>query len=183
MYGHDEYLLLMSLALDEEAAPVELDRLHAHLRTCPACAQAWEAWSGLDRQLAAAPMIAPPPDLADRVMSRVRQAALAKQRRTWLGWGAWAGAISLVTGLIFWGALAFLWLGGQLIVVGDVLLSWLEAFWLLVRGLIAAVASIGVPALASALVTLSVVTCALGLLWLWLLARRDRFSRVTLVRS
>ncbi len=182
MDRHDEYLTLMSLALDDEIAPAELGRLHAHLRVCPACAQAWEAWSVLDRRLAAAPVIVPPSDLTAKVMARVRRAALAKQHKGWLGWGAWAGAISLVTGLIFWGAAALLWFGGQLAAVGDVLLGWLVALWLLVRGLAAALASIGAPTLAGLMAVLSCVTCLLGFLWLWLLTRRGRLGRVSIAR-
>lgn len=185
MNGHDEYLLLMSVALDNEATPAELNRLHAHLRSCVPCAQAWEMWLGLDQRLASAPAIAPPADLADRVMARVRRSGAVKRRGGWFGWGAWAAALSLVTMLVFWGVLALLWLQGRaagLAEAADTVLSWLATAWLLMRGVAVAVEVVGAPILAAVVAALSVVTCTLGVMWLWLLARRGRFSRAVLAR-
>lgn len=185
MNGHDEYLLLMSVALDNEATSAELNRLHAHLRSCVPCTQAWEVWLGLDQRLASAPAIAPPADLTERVMARVRRSGVVKRREGWFGWGAWTAALSLVTMLFFWGVLALLWIQGRavgLAEAADTVLSWSATVWLLMRGVAVAVGAIGAPTLAAALVALSVITCALGVMWLWLLVRRGRFSRAVLTQ-
>ncbi|MGQ9491862.1 MAG: anti-sigma factor family protein [Anaerolineae bacterium] len=182
MDAHDEYFPLMSLALDEEATPTELGRLHAHLRSCPSCTQAWEAWLALDHCLASAPMVAPSPDLAEKVMARVAQAARQGRKAGWLGWGLWAGAVSLAVMLIFWAGLVFLWFQGRLAEFGDVVVRWLAALGLLARGLAAAATGFGVPTLGSALAVLSGVTGVLGLAWLWLFVHCGCVGRTVVAR-
>lgn len=178
---HSEYTLLMSLALDDEAAAAELARLHAHLATCTECRRIWARWQEMDRRLQAEPLLVAPAGLAQQVAARLEERELQRRRMRWLGSGLALGWLAL----IFLGVLAagglFAWLSANLQQVG-VLASTaaqaLTAFNGLLRGVVAAAGSIGAPVLAAILGCLACLTCGLGMVWLWLVPQGGRLSSV-----
>lgn len=176
---HNEYTMLMSLALDKEATPVEIQRLDTHLRSCQACAEIWQQWRGLDRRLAAAPLLSAPVDLASRVCARLDEAELRVRRARWLSTGLLAWWLSLAGAAALWGGLALTWLqSNPAIAVGwaSIVLQWFSALLLLGRGAWATITSLGAPALAGAIGVLACATCVLGVVWLWLIPRRGKLA-------
>lgn len=171
---HTDYTTLMSLALDGEATSTEMQRLREHLRTCAACTRVWERWQVVDRQLDAAPFVAPAFNLVDSVMARI-EAHEIKRRRT-RSFGAalllsWLVVTVLVLGLcgtlVYWGthnpqqasgAFFFLLKG----VSGA---TWLSFSFLRLMG------GVGAPTLAAVVGLLATLTCLLGMLWLWVVTR------------
>ena len=91
---HSDYTMLMSVALDDEATPDELQRLREHVRTCAACAGIWERWQVVDRRFDAAPLMTPAPNFADAVMARIEARSL--QRRQTRRYAT--GLVALVAG-------------------------------------------------------------------------------------
>jgi anti-sigma factor RsiW len=88
----------LSAYLDDETPPELCREVEAHLRVCAACQAELAGLRRLDRALATLP--APdPPDLAPRVLARVRPPA-----RPW--WRSVSLAASLVLGLVLGAALA-----------------------------------------------------------------------------
>lgn len=103
---HSHYTELMSLALDHEASAEQMAALQAHLKVCADCAARWLRWQALDARLRAAPMLAAPPQFAERVLAR-----LESRRRQSL-WGGWLGVGLLTIWLAAAGVLALAVLGG-----------------------------------------------------------------------
>jgi len=96
MNNHDEYGLLMSLALDNLLDGAEQTRLDAHLADCNPCRTQWTLWQSLDVALHAAPMTVPSPAFVQNVGQRL--AAQERQRQMRLG--VLLGALTLVMWLI-----------------------------------------------------------------------------------
>ncbi len=96
--AHPEYTLWMSLALDNMLAPEQERALQAHLATCPACQAMWQQFTRLDRQLRAAPSMAPAPGFSARVDARLR----ARRARRY---GALGGLLLLAGTTTLWLAL------------------------------------------------------------------------------
>lgn len=71
--AHDDYGMLMSLALDGQLEDEETAKLQVHLKHCPPCAQQWQLWQTIDTRFRAAPLVAPPVDFVARVEKRVHQ--------------------------------------------------------------------------------------------------------------
>ncbi len=174
---HDDYTLLMSLVLDREAMPVDVQRLEAHLRICRSCSETWQQWQILDHRLAASPMEAPPIGLAERVVARLDHVELRRRRTRWLGRGLLAGLFGLVGAVGLWGGLAFTWFHASTGMLAEwvfVVSQWINALLLLGRGAWVAVSSLGAPTLAGAVGLLACATCVLGVVWLWLVPRHAR---------
>ena len=143
---------LMSLQLDnmlEEAKRLELD---AHLGGCALCQEAWAAMRQVSMLFAAAPMVAPAPGFAQRVSERIAKRQSRKQLV--------AGYVVLAAGLLLLLALPLTYLAGPISTVGravaqqpemvsnglgllarlgNIVGSFLEACWLLVRAVLGAV--------------------------------------------
>lgn len=177
---HDEYTLLMSLALDEEATAAETHRLREHLRACGECAALWERWQALDRRLSVAPLAAPPAHLAAKVAARLEAHELRRRQAWRFGSGllaSWLTVVALgvaaVALLVIWGthypAAARAALAGPLRLVEGI--SWL------VVSLLVWVGRLGAPTVAAGFGIVATLTCALGMLWLWVMGRSQIWLR------
>jgi predicted anti-sigma-YlaC factor YlaD len=107
---HPQYTTLMSLVLDREATPEQETQLRSHTGECRACAVAWAQWRVLDRRLAMAPTVAPPPTLLPSIMARLGERSARPSRGPLLASSVlllWAGIAALfwclVLGLLWWG--------------------------------------------------------------------------------
>lgn len=78
-----EALERMMLALDGELPPQEWRMLESHLEACAPCRAQWERLQVVEQVLQRAPLLAPPPGFAGRVMARVDRRRA--RRRTVLG--------------------------------------------------------------------------------------------------
>jgi predicted anti-sigma-YlaC factor YlaD len=177
---HGEYTALMSLMLDREITPEEERRLLDHLATCRECNLTWRRWRALDRRLANAPILAPPPSFVEGVMARL------EQRRRRAGWGKWLGSgLVFVWGLIFcgfWLALAgLIWWAFRHPLEAGILLSTAAQLaslvsWLL-RGVGTVVDTVGPGTLALGLCATICLTGCLVVLWVWVMARSQAWVR------
>ncbi len=176
---HTYFTELMSLALDHEADVEQLRALKTHLEICPACAATWARWQALDVRFRAAPMLAPPPDLAARVMARL--AAHDSRRRSWGGWlgllVAW-GAIAC-TGLLT--LIACAWWGIMYPVQASMALAAIAQLlgalvWPL-RGLEIVLDSAGLSLQATVAGCLGLTAALIGL-WIWRVAHLDAAGRI-----
>jgi anti-sigma factor RsiW len=170
---HTDYTMLMSLVLDEAASPDEEHRLLEHLRTCTACANIWERWQGVDRRLAAAPLVIPAVDLTDKVMASIavrERDGRARRLSSGLVIGLLAASLmglAAVSVLIFWGIQNPQQASGTFFAV---LKGVNAATWILL-GLLRAIGYIGAPTLAAGVGLLATATCLLSMLWLWVVGR------------
>jgi predicted anti-sigma-YlaC factor YlaD len=71
---------LMSLALDQSLAQGEARCLEEHLERCPTCQEEWRAMQRISLLLTDAPLIGPPPGFPARVMQRLAQRQVRRQR-------------------------------------------------------------------------------------------------------
>ena len=171
---HADYTLLMSMALDDEATPAEMQRLKDHLRACAACANVWERWQVVDRRLEAAPLVSPSPTFTDNVMARIAAQSVHTHRRRSANWGVVVAslfgallALSAVIALVYWG----LQNQGQVSAVFFAALKGMgTATWLLL-GLLRLMSGLGAPTLAVGVGLLATATCLLSMLWLWVVGR------------
>jgi len=99
--------------MDMALSPVEEQTLEAHLEGCRDCDREARAMARLDLLLAAAPMVAPAPQFASRVMTRIQR------RRRWLAF--LRGSALLAVGLVVVAALCVLPLAHPSSPVGGVL--------------------------------------------------------------
>ena len=174
MMQHGEYTLLMSLVLDEEASDDEAARLREHLRACDDCGKTWQRWREVDRRLTLAPTVPAPVDFAAVVLGRLDPRVAEERRRRWLIAGlaaAWVGTVAFAVVALGvangWhlllapeqGPLAAAWAG--LTSTGG---------WAL-REVRSALGSAGAPVVAAATGALLCLTCALAMMWLWVVAR------------
>jgi predicted anti-sigma-YlaC factor YlaD len=171
---HSDYTMLMSVVLDDAAAPDELQRLHEHVRTCAACAGIWERLQAVDRRFDAAPLVTPAPNFADTVMARIEARSLQRRqtRRYATGLVALTLAVSLL-GLAVLGGL--LYLGAQSpSQVSSVFFAALRgagtATWIFL-GVLRLMGGVGAPTLAAWVGLLATLTCLLSMLWLWVVGR------------
>ncbi len=163
-----ETLERMMLALDGELPPEEWRMLESHLEACAPCRAQWERLQAVERVLQRAPLLAPPPGFAERVMARV------DRRRAWrrnvLGGLALAmgTAVVILLGLLpgLWTVpgvanfLAFLVYGGDILLgrLSGATRLFLDSLQLLLRALL----SLALPLAFCNLV----LALALGILWL-----------------
>jgi predicted anti-sigma-YlaC factor YlaD len=96
MNNHDEFGMLMSLALDNLLDRAEQAQLDAHLADCNRCRAQWNLWQSLDTALHAAPMTTPSPVFAHNFGLRLA----AQDRRRQVRLGILLGALTLVMWLI-----------------------------------------------------------------------------------
>ena len=96
MKNHDEYGMLMSLALDNLLDGAEQAQLDAHLADCNRCRAQWNLWQSLDAALHAAPLTAPSPAFVQDFGRRLA----AQDRRRQVRMGILLGALTLVMWLI-----------------------------------------------------------------------------------
>lgn len=96
MNNHDEYGMLMSLALDNLLDRGEQAQLDAHLADCSRCQAQWNLWQSLDTALHAAPLTAPSPAFVQNFGLRLA----AQDRRRQMRLGILLGALTLVMWLI-----------------------------------------------------------------------------------
>ncbi len=171
---HSEFTQIMSLALDDEAGPDEVRRLHAHLRACPACAAQWAQWQILDRRLAAAPTMAPPASLVGAVAQRIAAHDLRRRRTRWVGSGlvlTWLLVFVLgLAGVV--GAAS--WVTGQpqqIATVLSALAHFLGGVTWLFHALAAFLSELGAPRLAAGGGVFVTFTCVLAVMWLWAVGR------------
>lgn len=68
---HDEYLMLVSLALDGMIEAGEQRRLDSHLQHCNDCRVRWQLWHLLDQKLQAEPAPQPAPGFSQRVVEEL----------------------------------------------------------------------------------------------------------------
>lgn len=89
----EDFMLLMSLALDGLLDDAEDQRFQRHLAQYPEFAVQWQTWQALDGDLHAAPAALPPVDFVANVELRIQQAE--RRRRLWLGVGVGIGTVLL----------------------------------------------------------------------------------------
>lgn len=171
---HSQYTELMSLALDHEANAEQLAALQAHLKGCLECAGVWARWQALDVRFRAAPMLAPPPRLAERVMARIETRTRRRSWGGWLGAGlffAWLAAACVVLlallGGVWWGVTHPLQ-ASMALSAGTRLLS--SVLWP-VRSAGVLLTSAGLSLQAGVAAYLG-LTCLLLAAWAWLVIRR-----------
>lgn len=173
---HSDYTLLMSMALDDEATPDEVQRLREHVRTCAACAGIWERWQVVDRRFDAAPLVTPPATFTDAVMARIETRSVERRRTYRFGSGlalTWLAAsflsLALLGLLLYWGAQN----PGQVSGIFFAILKGLGmAAWILL-GFLRLLGGIGAPTLAAYVGLLATLTCLFSMLWLWVISRGD----------
>ncbi len=67
----EEYIDLISTAIDGALSPEERDRLNAHLASCPECKALYEEFSALHTALSDLPPVEVPADLSGRILEAV----------------------------------------------------------------------------------------------------------------
>ncbi len=68
---HEEYGLLMSLALDNLLDEQEACDLQRHLAACAPCDKQWQIWQNIDQQFLMPPEVVPTDDLVAQVNARI----------------------------------------------------------------------------------------------------------------
>jgi len=176
--AHTQYTELMSLILDDEAAPGQQEMLSKHLLECPDCTSVWEAWQALDAGFKEEPMMAPSSDLALRVAARI------EERSRWRTWTRWLGASLLIAWLgiaalaslfavtaVWWGV-THPFQAGTVLSAGAHVLS--AILWP-VRSVEMTFAAAGLSIWAG-IGGYLILTGMLFGLWLWLASRRPAFA-------
>jgi predicted anti-sigma-YlaC factor YlaD len=79
----ETYREQMSLWIDHQLAPQEIQELESHAATCPSCRASLDAFRRLDRLLASAPMMSPATGFTARFQYRLT--TRRRRRRTWAG--------------------------------------------------------------------------------------------------
>jgi anti-sigma factor RsiW len=106
----EEFMLLMSLSLDNLADPTETAQFEYYLANFPPLAAQWQSWQRLHQQFVAVPHAKPPVDFVERFELRLVQQE--RRRRLWLGVAI--GSVTLVlwvsvmVGLFSMGAYLFI---------------------------------------------------------------------------
>jgi predicted anti-sigma-YlaC factor YlaD len=174
---HDEYGLLMSLALDDMLEDEETAALDRHLSTCTACNRQWQIWQTINRQFQMAPMVLPPIDFVERVEAQLAHRENRSDVRV--------GLLLATLTLIIWG----IGLAGVGILLGFLIYNQIGIFSQVVHWLTYAWTSLTVvgASIGRLLIGLSENPSALGVLvcyialtiiallgWSWLLQRSTR---------
>jgi anti-sigma factor RsiW len=92
MDSHDQYGLLMSLALDNLLEGTEQADLDAHLAGCNRCRSQWSLWQSIDTAFRGAPMTDPSPAF----VQNFGQKMASQSRRRQVRLGILLGALTLV---------------------------------------------------------------------------------------
>ncbi len=116
---HEDYIELISAAVDGALTEEETLRLQSHLAQCADCRSLLRDLQDLHAALHSLPSEAPPADLTGRILTAVAEDNVTlfptKKSRAWKGWTASAAVIALVLAGS-WG----LWQGSDKVVGGDV---------------------------------------------------------------
>lgn len=105
----EEFMLLMSLSLDNLLDEAEATRFDQYLTDFPTLAIHWQSWQRLHQGFVAMPVVEPPVGFVDRFETRLLQ----QERRRRLGFGVVIGGITLllwvgvIVGLFSMGAYLF----------------------------------------------------------------------------
>jgi hypothetical protein len=110
---HQEYGLLMSLALDSMLDADEEQALKLHLAACQPCSRQWQIWQTINRQFQFAPTVLPPVDfvqqvevrLADREKGREIRVGLLLALLTLVIWAVGVAGIGLLLGFLIYNQL------------------------------------------------------------------------------
>ncbi len=92
----EEFMLLMSLALDDLLDADERTRFQAYQDAYPGLAVEWRSWRALDGELRATPSVLPPADFVIMFES----ALLQRERRRRLWWGAGFALAVILLGVV-----------------------------------------------------------------------------------
>lgn len=87
---HEEFLLLMSLALDDLLDEAEQQQFARYQEQHPALAVAWQDWQAMHHRMCAMPHAVPTPNFVDRFELRLVQ----QERRRRLWQGLWIGLVA-----------------------------------------------------------------------------------------
>lgn len=115
----EEFMLLMSLALDNLADAGETTKFEEYLAAYPTLAVQWRSWQRLHNHFVALPSVAPTDGFVDRFEVRLLQQE--RRRRLWFGM-----AIGAITLLLWIGVLVGLASMGAYLMVNQG--SWVSAF-------------------------------------------------------
>ena len=173
MKGCDYAAELMPAAMDGALGPEENEWLQSHLSRCEDCRELWEAMNAVSALLAQAPMAAPSPGFAERVMARVAgEASLRKKARiggVLVFSAAYAEALALlVLGLTLGAALWLFPAKGMLLTLA---LRWLWRLSIVAADLVDVLATALKPALPPVALT-SLTLCGMWTVVLLFLLRR-----------
>jgi hypothetical protein len=114
----EEFMLLMSLALDNLADEAEAAKFEAYLATYPTLAIQWQGWQRLHQHFVALPAAEPTTGFVERFEVHLLQQE--RRRRLWLG-----VTIGVITLLLWVGVMVGLFSMGAYLVVNQG--SWLNA--------------------------------------------------------
>ena len=115
----EEFMLLMSLALDNLADAGETAKFEEYLAAYPTLAVQWRSWQRLHNHFVALPSVAPAAGFVDRFEVRLLQQE--RRRRLWFGM-----AIGAITLILWIGVLVGLASMGAYLMVNQG--SWVSAF-------------------------------------------------------
>ena len=101
MAYHDEYVDLISAAMDGTLSPADRAKLEAHLAGCPDCQALYDDLVDIQQTLQALPSAGAPAGLTDRVMAAVRAdnvtpITVKKPAFQWKRWAATAAILALI---------------------------------------------------------------------------------------
>lgn len=107
---HEEYIELISAAVDGTLTEVEAARLQSHLAQCADCRSLLRDMQNLHATLRSLPTEEPPADLAGRILSNLAgdNVTPLPVRRS-MGWRRWAGSAAVIALILagtwgFWGS-------------------------------------------------------------------------------
>lgn len=108
--AHDEYGLLMSLALDNMLEGQEAEALDIHLSTCSACNRQWQIWQTINRQFQMAPLVLPPANFVKRVEAQLAHRQKEPDVRvgillavlTFIIWGIGLAGVGILLGFLIY---------------------------------------------------------------------------------
>jgi predicted anti-sigma-YlaC factor YlaD len=127
----DQYVEWMSLAQDGMLNSTQTRLLHGHLSVCSPCQTTWEAMTFVSQMFHSAPMVAPPPEFAQRVQKTLEYRQ-ERRRRTVIGLLLGLGAFAMLA-LTLPALVNAVWFTGrmflpyQIVAYGQGLLNWIDA--------------------------------------------------------
>lgn len=158
----------LSLSFNGRLSEAVRAEMEAHLASCTRCLAEWEAFRAVDRVLASAPVVAPPPGLPARVTVRIARREAVRC--------AFVGAVLLALGTVALGALLLAPALLDFVGLSRAAPALLDAGLRLVAQLLAVVGTLGrtasvladalAPVLLPVLSSCLMIAVGLGMLWL-----------------